>query len=320
MTSPDDYLWDRSGEPDPEVAALEKLLAPLAHDPARAYAGPSAGNRRGLRGIAFLVGLGALGAVAATLVLVLRHPPEMPLVGPEGQLAAGSVIETTDRAKELELGKHLGTITLGPGSLLRVKRLARDEARFALDRGKLTAFVTLEAKPRFFNVETPATTCVDLGCKYTLDVSKEGDAYVHVLTGRVCFQDGDREVYVPMGACCHARRGVGAGTPRFEDGKSPPALIAALRSFDDATEPAEREELAGCALKAVEASVEASKDRRDTLSAWHLLQDKDDSIVKAAAATLDKVFPGKNPCKGPWRRPTAADRDEWREHCAPYWY
>ncbi len=34
MTAPDDYLWDRSGEPDPEVAALEKLLAPLAHDPA----------------------------------------------------------------------------------------------------------------------------------------------------------------------------------------------------------------------------------------------------------------------------------------------
>ena len=26
----DDYLWDRSGAPDPEIARLEELLAPLA--------------------------------------------------------------------------------------------------------------------------------------------------------------------------------------------------------------------------------------------------------------------------------------------------
>ena len=37
----DDYLWDGSGPPDPEVARLEALLSPLAHDaplrlPARA--------------------------------------------------------------------------------------------------------------------------------------------------------------------------------------------------------------------------------------------------------------------------------------------
>src|SRR2546423_859785 len=28
----EDYLWDRSGAPDPEIARLEELLAPLAHD------------------------------------------------------------------------------------------------------------------------------------------------------------------------------------------------------------------------------------------------------------------------------------------------
>ncbi len=32
MSKPDDYLWDRSGPADPEVARLEQLLAPLAHD------------------------------------------------------------------------------------------------------------------------------------------------------------------------------------------------------------------------------------------------------------------------------------------------
>src|SRR5262245_31184645 len=28
---PDDYLWDRSGEPDPEIEKLERTLAPLGH-------------------------------------------------------------------------------------------------------------------------------------------------------------------------------------------------------------------------------------------------------------------------------------------------
>src|SRR5262245_4143907 len=27
----DDYLWDRSGEPDPEIEKLEQTLAPLGH-------------------------------------------------------------------------------------------------------------------------------------------------------------------------------------------------------------------------------------------------------------------------------------------------
>ena len=30
-TEDDDYLWDGSGEPDPEVVRLESLLAPLRH-------------------------------------------------------------------------------------------------------------------------------------------------------------------------------------------------------------------------------------------------------------------------------------------------
>ena len=27
-----DYLWDKSGEPDPEITRLERLLAPFGHD------------------------------------------------------------------------------------------------------------------------------------------------------------------------------------------------------------------------------------------------------------------------------------------------
>src|SRR5689334_25390740 len=30
----DDYLWDKSGEPDPEIQELEQVLAPLRYQPA----------------------------------------------------------------------------------------------------------------------------------------------------------------------------------------------------------------------------------------------------------------------------------------------
>ena len=40
----DDYLWDRSGAPDPEVVRLEALLAPLGH---RGSA-PALPSRRGV--------------------------------------------------------------------------------------------------------------------------------------------------------------------------------------------------------------------------------------------------------------------------------
>ena len=43
MTKPDDYLWDRSGRDDPEVARLEELLSPLAHDRAARRAARCAG-------------------------------------------------------------------------------------------------------------------------------------------------------------------------------------------------------------------------------------------------------------------------------------
>ena len=48
MNKSDDYLWDRSGDVDPEVARLEALLSPLAPRRAAAHASPAQrhGSRR----------------------------------------------------------------------------------------------------------------------------------------------------------------------------------------------------------------------------------------------------------------------------------
>jgi hypothetical protein len=75
----DDYLWDRSGKPDPDVARLEKLLAPLAHEaewrapPLAAGVSPPADPRAPRRRLparrAWIAG-GALALAAAIAIAV----------------------------------------------------------------------------------------------------------------------------------------------------------------------------------------------------------------------------------------------------------
>ena len=54
----------------------------------------------------------------------------------------------------------------------------------------------ISGKSLFVQTRTPATNCVDLGCKYTLTVDGAGDSLVEVTMGRVAFEDRGREVYV----------------------------------------------------------------------------------------------------------------------------
>src|SRR5436309_715730 len=87
--------------------------------------------------------------------------------------------------------------------------------RVALERGKLHAFIT--APPRLFFVDTPSAEAIDLGCEYTLAVDDAGIGLLHVTLGWVMLERDGRESYVPIGAMCETRPGVGPGTPFFED-------------------------------------------------------------------------------------------------------
>jgi hypothetical protein len=311
----DRYLWDKQGEPDPEVQALERLLAPLGHD-GRPLALP---KRRPGRTIIILLAAAGLAAAAGLLVVWHRAPeePGLPLtIASQGaSLRTGEWLTTSDQQK-LVLGDDLGRLTLGPGSRLQVKRLAQEETRLYLERGELDAFVSARARPRFFQVETPATTCVDLGCKYTLTVNDQGDSEVLVQTGRVTFESGAREVFIPAGARCRAVRGGGSGTPRFDD--SPPALVAALDVFDTSRGalPETRRALAAKVLAAVPIP-------RHTLGPWHFLQDGDEEIQVAARARILELL-GFTPAQVEEARkrkprPDAADREELRQLLLRHW-
>jgi len=296
-----DYLWDRSGPEDPEIAELERALAPLAHRGA-----PPRVRRVRLRPLA--IAAGALLAIGGALLLRGGSVPPAPLEGPPLRVAAtgatllpGAWIEARETEHELFLG-DVGRITLRLGSRMQVRALGDETTRLFLARGALEASIAADARPRFFQVDTDAARCVDLGCRYTLEVDDAGDARVDVTFGQVAFETETREVYVPRGAVCLAKRGRGPGTPRFKD--SAPALAAALDAYDAA--PAESR------LEAARAALALVERPRDTLAAWHFLQDADAAVARAAEARLAEVA----------GRPEgdAPNREAWKAHLEAGWW
>jgi hypothetical protein len=234
---PEDYLWDRSGTPDPEIAHLERALGrfrqsealrPLPSLQPRGWWEPLLWSR-GFR-IAAAVGV-MLFAVAVTPGVVRRiaepaalckvfcvagapRVDGLPLTS-SGSLAAGGVVETGSASQvEVRFGL-IGRITVYPDSRLRVVEVRRGRYRMALDHGKI--FARTLAPPFTFVVDTPGPTAYDLGCSFTMETDARGSGRLQVLTGWVQLEWDDRQVLIPGGAVCPLRPGGALGTPYFED-------------------------------------------------------------------------------------------------------
>jgi hypothetical protein len=236
----DDYLWDRSGPPDLEVALLERRLAPLRY---RHHPVPRPSRARWA--IA-----GALIAAAAGLLLMVTPGAQSTSWQVAGaRLRQGQTVRTGNSAVRLE-ADEIGRVDLAANSVLRTT----GGKRLSLERGELHAFIWAPA--REFVVETPSARAVDLGCEYTLTVDEKGDGVLRVSMGWVAFQVGDREAFIPAGATCVTRRRGGPGIPYFED--APDGLRRAVERF----ERGDRGALDGLL---------ADARPRDGLTLWHLL-------------------------------------------------
>ncbi len=255
----DDYLWEKSGPPDPEVEALERALGGLRYD----GEAPALPRRRRMPGWGLLTAaaLAACVLIAIPLVIDMRAPPQ-----PEGWayvdgagrarvLAVGRWIETgADERAQLTVA-DIGSLELAPGSRLQLVRTDAEQHRMHLEHGALHAKV--DAPPRLFIVETPSADAVDLGCEYTLLMEPNGQGKLAVFTGRVALERDGRAVEVPYDAECSIDRARGPGTPYFPD--ADPAFLQALAAFDRTGSPASARTLAKRARA------------RDTLTLWHLL-------------------------------------------------
>jgi len=275
------YLWDRSGEPDPEVVRLETLLGQL-----RQHGTPPAlpdRPRRGLRVSTWTMGV--LSAAAAVLLIAavgwvvlertrngwsvqtITGTPSVDGVRAGGagstagvRLGIGEWLVTDGSSRARIAIGQIGRVDVEPNTRLQLMEARGREHRMALARGTIHARIW--APPKFFYVNTPSATAIDLGCEYTLQVDDTGAGLIRVTLGWVGFEGDGREAFIPEGAVGATRPGVGPGTPYYEDAPSGYGEALAILDFGRLDDP-ER----GAAFELI---VSAAR-RRDALTLWHLL-------------------------------------------------
>ncbi|HUO83833.1 MAG TPA: hypothetical protein VM534_01855 [Thermoanaerobaculia bacterium] len=282
----EDYLWDRSGDPDPEIARLEKLLGPLRGDalPLEMERLSRESRRSGL--------LVRWGAVAAALLIIVagtagwsvsRQQQRWELVSLDSGtrlrtgVERGAEIRTDDSTRlQLRMGL-IGEVTIDPSTRLRILRTALRESRIGLDEGTIHARIL--APPRLFFVSVPSGEAIDLGCAYSLAVSAGGEAVLRVTAGMVALDGDEGTVYVPRGAeATLSHRGV-PGIPRYQD--ADPRFIEAIDQWSGDRRGLE--------------DLLALARPRDRMTLWHLLRNGSPDqrrLIAERIAELEPLPPG----------------------------
>ncbi|HXN21113.1 MAG TPA: FecR domain-containing protein [Candidatus Dormibacteraeota bacterium] len=251
-----DYLWDGSGKPDPDIENLERVLGRFRHNrPAPRFPEIIPGNEPRRSRFAWslsifqslVVATGAMAVLFLSVWFVHRSIrgaageetfavtglQGAPKVGTQafttrGQLSIGQSLSTDQNSRARIHVNDFGDVTIEPNSRVRLLDARSNRKQLALDRGGLHARIT--APPWQFYVETPSATAVDLGCEYTLTVDDSGAGLLRVTFGWVQFYSGDRQALIPAGAAARTRPGIGPGTPYFEDVS--PGYQKALEELD----------------------------------------------------------------------------------------
>jgi hypothetical protein len=180
-------------------------------------------------------------------------------IGDASKLGVGQLLETDATSRAQIDVATIGQVQIDPNSRVRLLETNPEEHRLELERGRLSAVIS--APPRLFFVNTPAGVAEDLGCAYTLEVDDDGNTILHVTLGWVALQLTDRESTVPAGAACAMRRGVGPGTPYYEDATQ--SFRTSLAKFDFAANSNEKAAALSTVLPAARP--------RDAMTLWYLL-------------------------------------------------
>lgn len=286
-----DYLWNGSGEPDPELQRIEKSLAQFR------YAGEMPNfplmdsGRRKQSLFAFLsTGWAPRFAAATLLVLalvasgfILRISPPLfsnatgwnvarlsgaPHVGQftlgsdshKTQLKVGQLLVTDNDSRASMTVAEIGEIYVDSGTRVRLIETAANRKRLALELGTIHAAIW--APPGEFVVDTPSASVIDLGCAYTLHVGEDGSGTLRTTLGWVGFHKDGHHSFIPAGAMCSTRPEQGPGTPYFEDASE--ELRSALHALDF-------ESLSGEAREPALRTVLAQARPRDAFTLWHLM-------------------------------------------------
>jgi hypothetical protein len=270
----DDYLWDGSGTPDPDVQKLERLLGglrtPLAAAPrlperpvqwrTLRYLGPAVAAAAA---VLLMIGvtLRTRSTPASWAVASLAGQPriESSTLAGIGRIAVGQTLVTDAGSQARMTVATIGEVTIDTNTRVRLVATRDGHHRLALDRGTLHALIS--APPGQFVVNTPSATATDLGCAYTLHVDEDGAGYLTVTSGWVALAFNARESLVPVGASCRTDAKRGPGTPSYDD--ADPELKRALDLFDAADDAAARSQALQMVL--------AHAGPGDAMTLWHLI-------------------------------------------------
>jgi hypothetical protein len=287
----ENYLWDASGTPDPEIQRLESLLADfrgVEHE--LAFPSELVASHSKFRGVfVHLVSLPRLAAAAAiliaaglTLFFTLR-PKTAPDTGPAWEVAniqgepqigvkaiaanqapskihVGQTIITNSDSRASLSQADLGEIRIDPNSRVRLLQTDANRKRIQLDVGTIHAAIW--APPGTFVVDTPSAVAIDLGCAYTLKVAPDGSSTIRTTLGWVGFHLNSRDSFIPAGAMCSTRPELGPGIPYFED--ATPAFREAILQVDSSL-------VDSPSRSAALATILSEARAHDALSLWHLL-------------------------------------------------
>lgn len=274
-----DYLWDRSGPPDLEVARLERALGKLRQSqPPAPLRLPMYVTVHPARPRWFFAAVAAAAAMVIAIAgstwragvesgpgLMVTRDAGTPRIGSHAvsdtrELRVGHWLQTDAQARAtIDVG-GIGRVEVDPDTRLGLLSTKPGDYRLHLARGTLHALIW--APPGQFSVHTASSTAVDLGCSYTLTVDDGGVGLVRVTNGWVGFEWKGHESFIPAGAVCVTRPGLGPGTPHYE--MTSDAFRAALTMIDMRGGSAQQR---AAALERVlnEAQV------RDVVTLWHLL-------------------------------------------------
>jgi hypothetical protein len=275
------YLWDKSGTPDPEIERLETLLGELRHRERPLRAGAAA------RRPAFWFPAAAAAAVliACAGSLIYRASPaalsstweisdvqggahvDGQAAREAAKLRTGETLRTEASGRATLESDAFGQVKVDPGSALQLTQSTASRQALHLSIGMIHALIW--SPPGEFAVDTPNARAIDLGCKYTLSVDGAGEGLIQVEFGWVAFRSGTREAFIPAGAFCRTSKAGGPATPFYEDASE--EFKRSLDQFDASGDHA--------ALVRVLASARA----KDGLTLWHLLE-------RSSAADRGAVF------------------------------
>jgi hypothetical protein len=298
----EDYLWDASGAPDPEIQRLESLLADFRQAdralvlPAEIPVAPSK-FRAMLVHIFALPRLAAAAAIlfALGVTLFFMSSKPVPETGPTWDVAnlqgtpqiGANAIAANQAPAKLHLGQtiitnndsraslsqsDLGEIRIDPNSRVRLLQTDANRKCIRLDVGTIHAAIW--APPGTFVVDTPSAVAIDLGCSYTLHVAPDGSGTLRTTYGWVGFHLNGRDSFIPAGAMCSTRPELGPGIPYFEDATS--AFREGIEQFDSSPENSP-------ARNAALSAILSGARKQDALSLWHLL-------ARATAAEREQVY------------------------------